>query len=486
MVGQEIDVGFYNNGTMVDFYGDEPTSPSGATTLPDTVLTSCLFQASVPTEVAGGQNSSIQMCGGGWDVYQPAPGTSPTSSAVAVNPANYQLYEGNTNDAYFGQELKRVGYIGGYLGGQLYFQQGKRLFGPANWKPSYVPNDPTATYNSAYLGNIQLFPSALAGDQQYDLRAYTYGYVQDKAFSEFSQTGQVADIKINLIIGVNVSLQILFKKENIITPTTANMSARVRLFDDSGNLVAEWMSSEGTYTTANGFAAAADGTYQYPFGNLQPVVIAATNPNTGAALSPLNTYNYLPGGTTLLNLRMAGLPGVPPAGQEDGPNHFLLQKGTYFGDPAVSRTTGTGNFGLDKMAQPGATYAPAVGYYPNYGILGAPDYQGGWSAEVDFVNWYLNNTGTQELLSGGGQTSSGINPASFLVGPFAQYYPPVPGLLMGESYHIIPGTTATSGISLTEDMALNERWSWSQFGCEPPWSVLAEGHLGYCGYSQFW
>jgi hypothetical protein len=35
------------------------------------------------------------------------------------------------------------------------------------------------------------------------------------------------------------------------------------------------------------------------------------------------------------------------------------------------------------------------------------------------------------------------------------YYPPVPGLLMGESYHIIPGTTAKSGISLTEDVALN-------------------------------
>jgi hypothetical protein len=35
------------------------------------------------------------------------------------------------------------------------------------------------------------------------------------------------------------------------------------------------------------------------------------------------------------------------------------------------------------------------------------------------------------------------------------YYSPVEGLLMGESYHIIPGTTATSGISLTEDLAEN-------------------------------
>ena len=35
------------------------------------------------------------------------------------------------------------------------------------------------------------------------------------------------------------------------------------------------------------------------------------------------------------------------------------------------------------------------------------------------------------------------------------YYPVVPGLLMGESYHIIPGTQAKSGISFTEDGALN-------------------------------
>ena len=70
--------------------------------------------------------------------------------------------------------------------------------------------------------------------------------------------------------------------------------------------------------------------------------------------------------------------------------------------------------------------------FANTGILGAPDYTGGWTAEVDFVNWYGNNTHTF---------------------PASGYYPPVQGLLMGESYHIIPGTTATSGISFTEDAA---------------------------------
>jgi hypothetical protein len=101
--------------------------------------------------------------------------------------------------------------------------------------------------------------------------------------------------------------------------------------------------------------------------------------------------------------------------------------------------------------------------YPNTGILGASDYQGGWTAEVDFVNWYVNNTIATYTPAGGSPQYGG------------QYYPPVPGLLMGESYHIIPGTTAKSGISLTEDAALS-----------PPPTFLghsmAMNHLG--PYSQ--
>jgi hypothetical protein len=291
--------------------------------------------------------------------------------------------------------------------------------------------------------------------------------VQDKDFSVFASSGQVADMKINLIIGVNVSLQILFKKENIITPTLYNMSARVRLFDDSGNLVAEWMSSEGTYTTASGFARAADGTTQYPFGNLGD----APNTNIGGNIpwpKELNAYDYLPGGTTLLTLLMAGLPQVPPAGQNDGPSADFLPKGVYFADPTLGFPGAGCDFELDCYANPGPNWN-APGYYPNTGILGAPDYQGGWTAEVDFVNLYMNNTGTQELLSEGWQSASG----SAIGQQFGQYYPPVTALLMGESYHIVPGTTATSGISLTEDMAL---------GASGVGHSMAANHLG--PYSQ--
>ena len=148
----------------------------------------------------------------------------------------------------------------------------KNLFNVAHYSPSLVPTGkiavPAGVYNNALTGYINLYPSAIPVDQQYDLHAFTYGYIQDKDYSAYANSGQVADMKLNLIIGVNVTLDVLFKKEHIITPTDGNMSARVRLFDDSGNLVAEWMSSEGTYVTGNGFARAADGTTQYPFGNL--------------------------------------------------------------------------------------------------------------------------------------------------------------------------------------------------------------------------
>ena len=54
------------------------------------------------------------------------------------------------------------------------------------------------------------------------------------------------------------------------------------------------------------------------------------------------------------------------------------------------------------------------------------------------------------------------------------YYPPVAGLLMGESYHLIPGTTATSGISLTEDTGARDQ-NWIGH-------TMAANHLG--PYSQ--
>jgi len=48
-------------------------------------------------------------------------------------------------------------------------------------------------------------------------------------------------------------------------------------------------------------------------------------------------------------------------------------------------------------------------YYRSYGIAGIPDYLGGWAVELDTVNWYRPH----------------------------EFYPPVDGLLLGESFHTI-------------------------------------------------
>jgi hypothetical protein len=410
MVGEEIDIGIFQNSSLVDFVGDEPTA------LQDTVLTSCLFQSQL--------NSSIQMCGGGWN-----------AQLRAYN-GTYVNYQGNSNDAYFGDELKNPGDVGGEINGFLYFETSGQLFGPAHFNPSNVQDG--GTYNSGYGGYSGLYPTAMPTGQ-YDLRAYTYGYVQDKNYSIYVSSGQVADMKINLVIGVNVTLDILFKNEQIITPTSGNMSARVRLFDEKGNLVAEWMSSEGTYIPTSGFARAADGTNSYPFGPLHPAV-PVSGPITSPTSYPLNTYNYLPGGVTLLRVLMAGLPQVPAAGTDGGPSAPFVPQQIYFNDPLLVTTTC--GFQLNCYVYPGTSLGVGVpGYFPNTGIMGAPSYQGGWTAEVDFVNLYPNNTGLSTCFAGVQQCGN--------------YYPPVAGLLLGESYHVVPGTTAKSGISLAEDLALN-------------------------------
>jgi hypothetical protein len=415
------------NGNLINLAGD--TLWDDQTVAPDTVTTSCLYQNFTV--------SVVQMCGGGWDTQ------------IRLVNGTYVNYQGNSNDAFFGVDLGRPGFVGGYTNGSLATLTATTLFAPASYTPSSVPGCRCAAVYNAITGYPALYPTAFPAGQ-YDLRGFTYGYVQDKSFTAYASAGQVADMKINLVIGVNVTLDILFKKEHIITPTNTNMSARVRLFDNSGNLVAEWMSSEGTYTTASGFARAADGTTQYPFGNLPAIPLPKS----------LNTYNYLPGGTTLLHVLMAGLPAVPGGGQQVGPQAYAAPKGTYFGDPVVGSTNGC-EFGIDCFGSPGTSWNNA-GFFPNYGIVGASDYQGGWTAEVDFVNWYQNNTVDtvwNAFPAPNIATSLGVTLASngaVYYGQAASATPgPVPGLLMGESYHIIPGTTAKSGISLTEDTALN-------------------------------
>ena len=483
-VGSEIDLGFYPvvNGTagkLSDSIGDTPNYFY----LPTSIHTSRLYQGpsgmDCITETTPAYTCT-EMDGGGRNVL---PGYS------------------NSHFAFYG-EAARYAFPGGYTAGKIGSTTQAKLLVDTMFTQARVVWP--MTFNQG----------------QYNLAAYTYGYIQDKDFSAYAQNGQVADMKVNLIIGVNITLDILFKKESIITGTPYNMSGRVRVFNDQSQLVAEWMSSEGVYEGVTGHAVAANGALptdgngfptpttvcapapqgcttaqelKYP-GYSKPGGIAGSEPNypftdQGGLQFPasgLNAYNYIPGGTNLLHVSMAGLAQQPPAGK-------FLQSNSYFADPLL----GSGGSGLPGSPVFGSVCdfnlvcfpAPYAQYpFPYSGIAGAPDYTGGWTAEVDFVPWYANNTGTPELANslvsgqctGGGSTLTCSPQSASAPGYYGQYYPPVNGLLMGESYHIIPGTTATSGISLTEDTALN--WFVSPPGSGFVGHTMAANHLG--PYSQ--
>ncbi len=471
-LGSEIDVGFYKvtNGTaggLFDYIGDQP-----ALLPPSLHCFGNELSAIAPFSTdATGQISPNNGCTG---LYQGGPddGAIPCNILVsnqAMDASSCTEMDGGGRNvlaapvgqgahaAYFGQSASYA-LVGGYTSG---------LFG---WLRQRV-----GLRHQMFDVQFSNWPSHF-DEGQYNLRGYTYGYVQDKDFTAYALNGQVADVKINLLIGVNVTLDILFKKESIITPTNGNMSARVRLFDDQGQLVAEWMSSEGAYVdsafgpTTNGqlgvngwHVTAANGALKQTDPAVEPEVpqfpfiAQGEQVMGGTGFSGLNPYNYLPGGTSELRVLMAGLPQEPTFAGVFG------IVGTYFGDPVF--TPGECDFELD-------CYPGAYGQYPfaNTGILGAPDYTGGWTAETDWVNWYANNTGPETCTE---DVSHGIG--AFFGGSeqCASYFPPVVGLLMGESYHIIPGTTATSVISLTEDAALGPNFVGH---------TMAPNHLG--PYSQ--
>jgi len=174
-------------------------------------------------------------------------GTAPAYTCAQMDGGGRNVLPGYSlaHDAYFGQSAEYV-FVGGYTIGLL------GLYAA-----------PSLKFDLQFTFPRIVWPSHF--DQgQYNLAAYTYGYIQDQAYTAYAMNGQVADMRLNVIEGVNVSLDILFKKESIITGTPYNMSARVRLFNDQGQMVATWMTSEGTYVDKTGHAIGANG--QLPAG----------------------------------------------------------------------------------------------------------------------------------------------------------------------------------------------------------------------------
>ena len=188
-----------------------------------------------------------------------------------------------------------------------------------------------------FRSNLAIYPGT------YALNGWTYGYVQENVvtlgdlgnlYVAVPWLDQTADVNIKLIIGVNLTLSILFKTEKVIEGTPYNMSVRIRVFDDEDRLVAA--------TTL--FDADAG-------------ILLRSNQNVGFFADGKKIIDQaLPAGTTLLAYKnLAGLfEYVDPANPTAG-----LRAVTLFS--ADHGIWGSGSF--------------------------AGSYEGSWTVMVDFVNW---------------------------------------------------------------------------------------------------
>jgi len=158
-------------------------------------------------------------------------------------------------------------------------------------------------------------------EDDYSVKGFTVGYVQKKEFKVHVAKSQQADIKLQLVVGANVTVNIKFKKEGQFYELPYKSSVRVRLYDEHGILRAAWI-------------------------------------------------GVVPAGTKELEVKLVGFDWwyTEPSG------------------PGISDVT------------------PPFPYTMFYGIDGYPNYEGTWKIEVDIINLYYSD----------------------------KWYPPPPGLLLGE------------------------------------------------------
>ena len=261
-------------------------------------------------------------------------------------------------------------------------QAGKTWVGPFRFDGSNaIIAQPTAEFLALYGIKPTAYPNGT-----YTFGVSTYGYVQPSLTEASGIDGNMTtDFRINLLIGANVTLDIKFKTEEILSIVPYNMSMRVRLFNDVGDLVGVWIT--GSADSVLNAAQLEAGLRQDPV-NL--ALVESIDPVHRTA--PL--VWYVPSGTTDLKVTIAGIPS--------------------YSDPIFQGTNAQG-------------------------IKGRPLYEGSWTFEVDTVNWY--------------------EPLSF--------YPSVPGLLQGESFHIIQNEPYVYGWT-SDILSANHLGPYSQ---RDPWIV---------------
>ncbi len=306
----------------------------------------------------------------------------------------------------------------------------------------------------------------------YSAYAFTYGYVQRLDFTVYAVAGATSDIELDLLRGVNITLTIPFMDEGILKPTQFNMSMRVRVFDQDGNLVGT-ASSKGPdnanlrtdYGSSSFF-----GLGRFTGSNIDPIISISesyyadpftaspapgSNPqHTDSLLSieaEKSAETFLWYGTWLVGpgrSQVTGWQAFDSDPDHDGVSNFgtfqsnvnfwgleewkasipyntqqvrVFLAGIYdpFGDPLD---------GFNSSALHTRSWKTSRGEAINsmfYGIIGSSadsSYGGRWYVEVDCWNEYPKP-----------HPGTGSAPA------VSSWYPPVEGLLQGDSFHLIPG-----------------------------------------------
>jgi hypothetical protein len=290
----------------------------------------------------------------------------------------------------------------------------------------YEGQEPWQTTDS----HIGYYPTSFESGL-YEFVGMTYGYVmqndpltkQVKRFQVYCTKGTVADIPIKLVVGVQIPLIIRFKHENIFEHLRYNSTVRVRVFDDADALVGEWLTS-----------GSINGTDDVHVGGVYHKALPATalptmNPaQLRTVLGPgytfvnpngfIETVNYVPRSTMMLNLTICGLP--DPYGC--GPREF-------YGYQGFDRAFDVRPWTPGKYGAPGAPY----------GINGQPWYTGGYYVQVEVVPFGNEFAAVPftSAVTGTTYTAGDMLDAGDYGGA---WYPPVPGILYGESCAIDPRT----------------------------------------------
>ena len=274
----------------------------------------------------------------------------------------------------------------------------------------------------------------------YKFTGYAYGYVQHGLYSVFVQRGGFADIKMDLIKGVNITLNIPFKTEGIYAPTQFNMSMRIRIYDDQGRVVATALSKRpgsniyiNTQPLGIGRFAESGGTYY--------VDPAATSPSIANGLTSTDgsgktadtflwhgTWNGVTGWQAFdSDIDHDGVPDFSTYNTKTGAYNTWIPAGT---DQVRVFIAGLYDTSDPLSGTPALKVSPER-YFQQYGIEGyantiTDSYAGSWTVEVDTWNEYPAPRFSS--ITGAPLTTN--------------WYPPSPpnleGLLEGDSFHTIP------------------------------------------------